>query len=116
MKNAQHYWSKHLASIKSQGITTSAYARQNDLALACLYHWQRKLRTAAAAVTATASTGAARLPSKFIALSVSGTIHDEARPGTHCTLVLAGGVRLEMSALPDPQWLVAVGRSTQGAY
>jgi hypothetical protein len=117
MKNAQHYWSKHLAAIKSQGVTTSAYARQHRLALASLYYWERKLRAAAAttAVITVAPTGAARPPSKFITLSVSDPIHQARHPGTHCTLVLAGGVHLEMSALPDPQWLVAVVRSALGA-
>lgn len=53
---------------------------------------------------------------KFIALTVGDPVRDVARSQTPCTLVLAGGLRLEMSALPDPQWLTAVGRSAQGAY
>lgn len=116
MKNAQHYWSKHIAAIKLQGITTVAYARQHGLALATLYYWQRKLRSATTVGAGNDPTQVSRRPSKFITLTVGDPLHDVARPRTPCTLVLAGGMRLEMSTLPDPQWLAAVGRSAQGAY
>ena len=116
MKNAQHYWSKHIAAIKSQGITTSAYAKQHDLALATLYYWQRKLQANTSAGTIVEPMTAARRPSKFIALSVGDPIDHVTRSQTPCTLVLSGGMRLEMATLPDPQWLAAVGRSAQGAY
>ena len=116
MKNAQHYWSKHIAALKSLGVTASAYARQHDLALATLYHWQRKLRPATTARAATAPTQSLRRHSKFLALTVGDPMHNVSRSQTPCTLVLSSGIRLEMSALPDPQWLVALGRSAQGVY
>lgn len=116
-KNAQHYWSKHIAAIKFQGITTSAYARQQELSLATLYYWQRKLRSTTTSVDSESGpTQAPKRSSKFIALTVDDSAREVVRSGTPCTLVLAGGMRLEMSTLPDPQWLAAVGRSTQGAY
>lgn len=116
MKNTRHYWSKHIAAIKFQGIATSTYAKRHDLALGTLYYWQRKLRSATTVGTEIETRVAPRRPSKFIALTVGDPLHDVARSGMPCTLVLAGGMRLEMSALPDPQWLGAVGRSAQGAY
>lgn len=117
MKNAQHYWSKHIAAIKFQGISASAYAKQHDLALATLYYWQRKLQSNSTAVGTTVEPMTApRRPSKFIALTVGDPMRNVAQSHTPCTLVLAGGMRLEMSALPDPQWLAAVGRIAQGAY
>jgi len=116
MKNAQHYWSKHIAAIKFQGTTTSAYARQHDLSLATLYYWQRKLRSVAPVGAAIESTVPPRRPSKFIALSVGDPVREVTRSGAPCTLVFGGGMRLEMSTLPDPQWLAAVGRSVQGTY
>ena len=115
MKNAQHYWSKHIAAIKFQGITTSAYARQHELSLATLYYWQRKLQSNSTAGTTVEPMTAPRRPSKFIALTVGEPTY-VTRSGTPCTLVLAGGLRLEMATLPDPQWLAAVGRSAQGAH
>lgn len=116
MKNAQKYWSKHIAAIKAQGITTSAYARRHDLALATLYYWQRKLQSATTAGALIEPTQSPRRLSKFIALTVGDPVREVVRSGTLCTLVLSGGIRLEMSTLPDPQWLAALGRSTQGAY
>ncbi len=116
MKNAQHYWSKHIAAIKFQEITASAYARQHKLSLATLYYWQRKLRSTASVDAESEPTQAPKRSSKFIALTVGNPVRGVVRSGAHCTLVMGAGMRLEMSALPDPQWLAAVGRSAQGAY
>jgi hypothetical protein len=118
MMNAQQFWSEHLATIQFQGVSASAYAKQLGLALASLYYWQRKLRAAAAAprtVSTAATTAPSKAPGQFITLSIGDTLGHGARPAMACTLVLAGGVQLQMSALPDPQWLLAVGRSAQGA-
>ena len=37
MKDARNYWSNHLAAIKTQADSTSAYARKHKLSLASLY-------------------------------------------------------------------------------
>ncbi len=42
------FWSKHMAAIKQEGISTSAYAKRHGLAAKSLYYWQRKARRAAA--------------------------------------------------------------------
>jgi hypothetical protein len=118
MMNAQQFWSEHLATIQFQGVSASAYAKQHGLAQASLYDWQRKLRPAAPApstVSTAATTAPSKAPGQFITLSIGDTLGHGARPAMACTLVLAGGVQLQMSALPDPQWLLAVGRSAQGA-
>ncbi len=112
MKNAQQYWSKHIAAIKAQGIATSAYARQHGLALATLYYWQRKLQPR----TAVEPTPPFKRPSKFIKLTVGDSVREVTPSLTPCTLILTGDMRLVMSTLPDPQWLVAVGRAAHGAY
>ena len=118
MKNARNYWSSHLAAIKAQGDSTSAYARRHKLSLACLYSWRRKLQSASAPASVLAI--APRPQSKFVALRVSDAAADVdvdvTPPPWRCTLVLTAGVRLEMSALPDPQWLTAVGRAHQGLH
>lgn len=44
MKMGKQYWASHLAAIKTQGISTVAYARQHSLARSTLYRWQRKLK------------------------------------------------------------------------
>lgn len=114
MKNTRQYWSNHVEAIKSQGVTTSAYARQHGISLAALYYWQRKLRLEVAPHSM--ALAVPKPQSKFVALRVSDAVAQMAQPSWGCTLVLGGGMRLEMSALPDPQWLVAVGRANQGVH
>ena len=114
MKNGRNYWAEHVAAIKSQGVTASAYARQHGISVAAMYYWQRKLQ---AHVTVHSVALATPKPqSKFVALRVKDALEQIAQPSWECTLVLGGGMRLEMSALPDPQWLVAVGRANQGGH
>ena len=113
MKNARDYWSNHVAAIKAQGVTASAYAKQHKLSLASLYYWQHKLRWQSAPHSV--AVAAPKPQSKFVALRVRDTVPEVMPPSWCCTLVLAGGIRLEMSALPDPHWLAAVGRCNQGA-
>ena len=116
MQITKNDWTSHVAAIKTQEGSTAAYARQHGLSRSALYYWQRKLWSATTAGTIVEPMTAARRPSKFIALRVGDPIHHVARSQTPCTLVLSGGMRLEMATLPDPQWLAAVGRSAQGAY
>ena len=83
-----------------------------------LYYWQRKVQSATTDCANSEGVEASRHPSKFVALTVTVSDPDYAvpQPTTGCTLVLAGGMRLEMPALPDPQWLAALGRCAQGAH
>ena len=116
MKNAQHYWSSHITAIKSQGGTASDYARRHDLALASLYYWKRKLQLAPTALSASEPVTAPKISSKFVSLRVRDPVQDMAQSAWPCTLVFAGGMRLEMSALPDPKWLAAVQCGAQGGH
>lgn len=114
MKDARNYWSNHLTAIKTQGIAASAYAKQHELSVASLYYWQRKLQLGAAPHSV--AVAAPKPQSKFVALRVSDAVAGMSPPSWCCALVLTGGMRLEMSALPDPQWLAAVGRANQVGY
>jgi len=107
MKKGSAYWMEHVVAIKREGISASAYAKRHAVAVARLYYWQRKLRAPAVAAEALE-------PRAFVALRVGHAIG--ARVMAHCSLVLESGVRLEMTALPTPEWLAAVGRATQGAH
>ena len=46
MKKAEHDWPSHIEAIKTQGISTGAYAKCHDVSLSSLYYWQRKLKPA----------------------------------------------------------------------
>ena len=115
MKNARNYWSNHLAAIIAQGVATSAYAKQHGLSLPSLYFWRSKLlsESATPSISTSAPVAIPKTQSKFVALRVNDALPATLAPSWCCTLVFTGGLRLEMSALPDPQWLVAVGRANQ---
>lgn len=102
METGIDFWAPHVEAIKHEAVSSSAYAKRHGLSVAAVYYWQRKLRAAPA------SRG-----SKFVALNVADAAGNT-RSGP-CTLVLASGMRLEMSTLPAPEWLAALGRAAQGA-
>ena len=100
------FWIEHIAAIKREAISTSAYAKRHKIAVKSLYYWQRKLNAAAS------PQGGTSQPKAFVALRVSEPVVGQG-PAS-CTLVLESGMRLEMSALPGPAWLAALVRATQG--
>lgn len=101
------FWSQHVAAQARGSQSTSAYAKRHGLAAKSLYYWQNKLKMAAA------RSEVDNAASKFVALRVIDAAIAP-RPN-HCTLVLPAGMRLEMTALPAPEWLVALGHAAQGA-
>jgi hypothetical protein len=116
MKKAKQDWVRHVAAIKAQGISATDYARQHGLAKSTLYRWQNKLRRASTESSKPDTPRAPAQPGKFIALRLSEPQRLMPTEPTHCTLVLSGGMRLEMPALPAPQWLAELSRCTQGAH
>ena len=98
------FWMEHVAAIKREGISANAYAKRHGLAVTRLYYWQRKLRATAVAAEVNRS-------SAFVALRIGHAVGAQV-PAT-CTLVLESGMRLEMAALPAPEWLAALGRAMQ---
>src|SRR5665647_71959 len=60
------------------------------------------------------ATGASGQRGKFVTLHVKTPDYAMRPMATNCTLVLGAGVRLEMLALPDPQWLTALARCAHG--
>jgi hypothetical protein len=100
------FWMGHLAAMTEEAIPATAYARQHGLSVKSLYGWQRKVAAGAdrsMEPVCCASFVALRVDDPGAALADAG-----------CTLVLGSGLRLEMSALPPPQWLAALGRATHG--
>lgn len=114
MKRAKHDWPSHIEAIKTQGISTRAYAKRHDMTLSSLYYWQRKLKSAPPVATKAEPAATAKQSSKFVALRITEPERVVPPAPTHCTLVLAGGMRLEIPTLPPPQWLSDLGRCAQG--
>ena len=104
MKMGAEFWAVHVAAAKLEAIPASEYARRHGLAVKSLYYWRRKLAHEDI-------TGASVTASKFVALCIA--------PGTarqnNCTLELPSGLRLEMNALPQPEWLAALAHAVKGA-
>lgn len=112
----KQYWSGHVAAVKTQAISTRAYAQQHGLALSTLYYWQHKLKLSAATQANSEQAAASGQRGKFVTLHVKTPDYVMQPVASHCTLVLGAGVRLEMSALPDPQWLTALARCAHGVH
>lgn len=103
MKLGTEFWVAHVAAAKREGTPSNVYARRQGISVSALYYWQRKLKESDKA-------GAPVQASKFVALRIAaGGAHQN-----NCTLELPSGLRLEMSALPSPDWLAALARAVPG--
>lgn len=118
MRHGTAYWTAHLAAIKREGISTSAYARRHRIAVKRLYYWQRKLGTAQVAARLPPSpqrpVDTSNLANAFVALRIAEPVAAVAQD--NCTIVLGSGLRLELTALPTPTWLAALDRTLRGAH
>ena len=113
MKMGTEFWESHVAAAKCETISASEYARRHGISVAALYYWQRKLKTASASTPKKVSTLAKPAhASSFVELRV---LDKQVMPPCLCTLVLSSGLRFEMTALPEPSWLAALGYAMQGA-
>jgi hypothetical protein len=120
MRKVKQDWARHILAAQSEGGGLRVYAQRHGLALSSLYHWQRKLKLAAtASIHSAPAVGLTAKPSsRFIAVRLNAPDiggHRGPQSTTPCTLILAQGLRLEMAALPEPQWLLALAGHAQGA-
>lgn len=109
MQSGLEFWAPHVAAMEQESVTTAVYAKRHGLALHSLYYWRHKIKAAA-----TQTSGPPERSGAFVALTVSEPVLAQQQPGS-CTLVLGPGVRVELPALPTPEWLAALGRAVQGA-
>jgi len=109
MRNKTEFWKAHIAAIKREGVSTSAYAKRHALAVGSLHRWRRKLNGE------TSATAVAKPHSEaFVALRVAAPEPATKQVVSGCTLTLGLDLRLEMTTLPAPEWLVALSRAAQG--
>ena len=104
MKMGVEFWAAHVAASQLEAIPASEYARRHDLSVKSLYYWRRKLKQSD-------KTGASQPVGKFVALRIASG----AARQSNCTLAFSCGLRLEMSALPQPEWLAALALAMPGA-
>jgi transposase-like protein len=96
--------------MEEESVAVAVYAKRHGLALHSLYYWWHKIRAAARQ-----TSGSAERSSAFVALTVSEPVLAQQQSGS-CTLVLGPGVRVELQALPAPEWLAALGRALHGEH
>ena len=107
MKSTAQFWQRHARAAERGTASTIAYAKRHGLAVSTLYYWRAKLKAATPKVEVTGPAA------KFVALRVVDGAHMPRE--NQCILILPAGIRLEMAALPAPEWLAALGHSAQGA-
>ena len=103
MQIGAEFWMAHVAAAKLEAIPASDYAKRHGLSVKSLYYWRCKLNKSD-------KTDAALPVGKFVALRIAP---GGSRPNNY-TLALPSGLRLEMSALPQPEWLAALVRAVPG--
>lgn len=103
MQMRAEFWAGHVAASQQESIPAAEYARRHGLAVKSLYYWRKKLKEVI-------PSDAPPLASKFVALRIAPGI---SRP-IGCTLAISSGLRLEMSALPPPEWLAALAHAVPG--
>lgn len=105
MQMGRQYWVDHVSANKQAGISGAAYAQLHGICVKALYYWQRKLNPSTPSKPAPADTN------NFVALRVAHSASERVAAG--CILFMPSGLRLEMSSLPSPEWLVALNRTMQ---
>jgi hypothetical protein len=115
MKMSAKIWEQHVAAARQQKVSTKTYASQHGLSPSTLYYWQRILQATTNVRGVASQISPSHHSDKFVSLRVADVHPVSTQRPSHCALILAPGMRLEMSALPDPQWLAALGRAAQGA-
>ena len=111
MKMGTEFWADHVAAGKRETISSSEYARRHGISVAALYYWQRKLKTPTGTSKLVSTLAKPAHNNPFVALHVLDKVNISSCP---CTLVLPSELRLEMTTLPEPSWLVALGYAMQG--
>ena len=113
----KQYWVKYVASLELEGGSVQAYARAHGISADCLYYWRRKLNKKSPPSPSKVAVQR-NVTNKFVALRVADTpnvVQRIAQSGTgNCTLLIGNNIRLDMAALPTPEWLASLARTAQG--
>jgi transposase-like protein len=91
-----------LAVIEAEGVTTKAYAAREGVPVTSLYYWRRRLKSEAAGRPAAVAPDTPH----FMAMDVG-----RRRAQATCTVTVADNVRMELDAMPSPQWLAALAEA-----
>ncbi len=100
MGKGVEFWKPHVAASGSGGAEVISYAREHGLNLSTLRWWRSKLRSDAKIAHASSS--------RFVAVRVTEAVEHRA---AGVTLRIGDHVRIELAAMPSPQWLAMLGKA-----
>jgi len=102
MSNRSCFWERHLDTIDAEGVTTSEYARREDLSLGSLYQWRQKLKPYSRGQVMQRSATSDR--AGFVAVRVTESFSSTVFPWR----LSFGDFELNMPAYPDKSWLASL--------
>jgi transposase-like protein len=106
----REFWEQHIASLRSSGKSSAAYAREHDLSVYALGWWRRKLNRPVVPAGSSSGAGVPKAP-RFVALKVA---EPTASRSLGMMMLFVGDVRLQMSELPPAAWLAELGHAMRG--
>ena len=104
MSERIEFWSRHLATISAEKISTQAYAEREGLSVASLYYWRKRLKS-----SGTCSTQVSLTAGHFVEVQVH---QNEERSG--CQLHIGSRLQLDLPQLPSPRWLAQLHGELNG--
>jgi len=105
----QAWWESHLNTIAREGIDTKAYARREGLPVSSLYYWRRRIKAQSQDQhTLVHNRQPPERQRLFVPVAMDANGGGDA---SRYVLALGPGLRLELSALPHPQWLAQVSHA-----
>lgn len=114
MSKAKAFWRAHVAASGRSGSRLASYAEEHGLNVGTLRWWRSRLRDE---VSASGEDPPPPPPSssssRFVAVSVMQRAI-EPQPAS-ATVRIGERVRVELTAMPSPQWLAQVARAVQEA-
>ena len=111
------FWVDHVKAARSSGLSLAQYARDHGVPLKPLYAWRSKFKVSGLPAAPSGTSNAPVVARRFVAVRVARPLPVEPvciAAAARCRLVLAPGMSLELSELPDPNWLIALQRTAQG--
>jgi hypothetical protein len=113
VRYTKQFWMNHVAQQPASGLSPTQYCERHGLERKSFYNWQSKARLLAqrALTMESQARSNADHPQRFVPVRIAASAIQAAPSSSACTLQLSSGLRLEMAALPPPDWLATV---TQG--
>lgn len=111
VRYTKQFWMKHVAQQPASGLSPTQYCERHGLERKSFYNWQSKARVLAqrALMMESQARSNAEHPQRFVPVRIAASLAPSTPSASAaCILQLGSGVRLEMVALPPPDWLAAV--------